>query len=74
MTVIRSIALFVVAAIAEIGGVYLVWQGIRQRRSLMFVLAGIVALGLYGTIATFQSSQHFGGVLAAYGGVALPDH
>ncbi len=69
MTVIRSIVLFVVAAIAEIGGAYLVWQGVRQRRGVMFVAAGIVALGLYGFVATFQSSQHFGRVLAAYGGV-----
>ncbi|MGH8957320.1 MAG: YnfA family protein, partial [Acidimicrobiia bacterium] len=35
MTVFRSIVLFVVAAIAEIGGAYLVWQGVRQRRGVM---------------------------------------
>ena len=26
----KSIALFVAAAIAEIGGAYLVWQGVRE--------------------------------------------
>jgi len=69
MTVIRSISLFIVAAVAEIGGAYLVWQGVRQRRGLLFVLAGVVALGLYGFFATFQPSPHFGRILAAYGGV-----
>jgi small multidrug resistance family-3 protein len=37
MTVLRSILLFVLAALAEIGGAWLVWQGIRERRGLAFV-------------------------------------
>jgi len=69
MTVLRSIVLFVLAAIAEIGGAYLVWQGIRERRGILFVGAGVIALGLYGFVATFQPSPHFGRILAAYGGV-----
>jgi len=69
MTVLRSIVLFVVAAIAEIGGAYLVWQGVRERRGILFVGAGVIALGLYGFFATFQPSPHFGRILAAYGGV-----
>lgn len=69
MTVLRSIALFVLAAIAEIGGAWLVWQGVREKRGLVFVGAGVIALGLYGFIATFQPSPHFGRILAAYGGV-----
>lgn len=69
MTVLRSIVLFVFAAIAEIGGAYLVWQGVREKRGMIFVGAGVVALGLYGFFATFQPSPHFGRILAAYGGV-----
>ena len=69
MTVLRSIVLFVMAAIAEIGGAYLVWQGVREKRGLLFVGAGVLALGLYGFFATFQPSPHFGRILAAYGGV-----
>nr|CEL14456.1 hypothetical protein [Kibdelosporangium sp. MJ126-NF4]CTQ88821.1 hypothetical protein [Kibdelosporangium sp. MJ126-NF4] len=30
MTVIRSLVLFGLAAIAEIGGAWLVWQGLRE--------------------------------------------
>ncbi|MGH8915497.1 MAG: YnfA family protein [Acidimicrobiia bacterium] len=69
MTVLRSIALFVVAALAEIGGVYLIWQGVREKRGLTYIGAGVIALGLYGLVATLQPSPHFGRILAAYGGV-----
>lgn len=65
----RSVLLFVLAAVAEISGAWLVWQGVRERRRLGLVGAGIVALGLYGFAATFQPAPHFGRILAAYGGV-----
>lgn len=66
---VRSIALFVVAAIAEIGGAWLVWQGVREHRGVAFVGAGIVALAGYGFIATLQPDANFGRILAAYGGI-----
>ncbi len=69
MTVTRSILLFVLAAIAEIGGAWLIWQGVREHRGFLWVGAGVVALGLYGFIATLQPGANFGRILAAYGGV-----
>lgn len=69
MDVLRSVGLFVVAAIAEIGGAWLVWQGVREHRGLLWIGAGVIALGLYGFVATFQPDAHFGRILAAYGGV-----
>ena len=69
MSVLRSIGLFLLAAVAEIGGAWLVWQGIREHRGLLFVGAGVVALGAYGFVATLQPDPHFGRILAAYGGV-----
>lgn len=69
MIVLRSVGLFVLAALSEIGGAYLVWQGVRQRRGWAFVAGGVLALGLYGFVATLQPFQHFGRILAAYGGV-----
>jgi small multidrug resistance family-3 protein len=69
MSVLRSIGLFLLAAVAEIGGAWLVWQGVREHRGLLFVGAGIVALGAYGFVATLQPDPHFGRILAAYGGV-----
>jgi small multidrug resistance family-3 protein len=69
MTVARTIGLFVLAALAEIGGAWLIWQGVREDRGLAFVGAGIVALAAYGFVATFQPDPNFGRILAAYGGV-----
>jgi small multidrug resistance family-3 protein len=69
MDVMRSITLFVLAAIAEIGGAWLVWQGVREQRGLAWIGAGVIALGLYGFVATLQPDAHFGRILAAYGGV-----
>ena len=69
MTVAKSLLLFAVAALAEIGGAWLVWQGVREHRGLLWVGAGVLALGLYGFVATLQPDAHFGRILAAYGGV-----
>src|SRR5690606_8408709 len=69
MTVARSVALFVVAALFEIGGAWLVWQGIREHKGWIWIGAGVIALGLYGVVATFQSDDDFGRILAAYGGI-----
>ena len=65
----RSILLFVAAALAEIGGAYLVWIGLKDGRGWIAVALGVAALGLYGVIASFQPDANFGRVLAAYGGV-----
>ncbi|MER6948755.1 YnfA family protein [Nonomuraea sp. NPDC000554] len=69
MTLARSLLLFVLAAVAEIGGAWLVWQGVRESRGVLWVLGGVLALGAYGFVATFQPDAHFGRVLAAYGGI-----
>ncbi|MGV9555683.1 YnfA family protein [Streptomyces sp. NPDC003401] len=69
MTVARSVALFVVAALFEIGGAWLVWQGIREHKGWAWVGAGVIALGLYGVVATWQHDDDFGRILAAYGGI-----
>lgn len=69
VTGVRSVALFFAAALAEIGGAYLVWVGLRQDRGLGAVVAGVAVLGLYGWLVAQQSSGEFGRVLAAYGGV-----
>lgn len=67
----RSIALFVAAALAEIGGAYLVWVGLRDDKGLLLAALGVIALGIYGVVATYQPSNEFGRVLAAYGGVFI---
>jgi small multidrug resistance family-3 protein len=69
MDTLRSIALFAAAAVAEIGGAWLVWQGVREHRGWLWVGGGVIALGIYGFVATLQPDASFGRILAAYGGV-----
>ena len=69
MTVVASVLLFALAAVFEIGGAWLVWQGVREDRGLLWMGAGAISLGLYGFVATVQPEAEFGRVLAAYGGV-----
>lgn len=69
MSVARSVVLFVLAAAAEIGGAWLVWQAVREGRPWWWAGLGVAALGLYGFVATLQPDAHFGRILAAYGGV-----
>lgn len=71
MTLVKSILLFGVAALLEIGGAWMVWQGIREHRGWLWVGGGAVALGLYGIVATLQPDANFGRILAAYGGVFI---
>lgn len=69
MIPLRSVALFVLAALLEIGGAWLIWQAVREHRGVGWAVAGIVSLGLYGFVATLQPDAEFGRILAAYGGV-----
>lgn len=69
MMLAKSVVLFAVAALLEIGGAWLVWQGVREHRGWLAIGLGVIALGAYGFVATLQPDAHFGRILAAYGGV-----
>jgi small multidrug resistance family-3 protein len=68
--IIVTLALFFAAAIAEIGGGYLIWSWIRKKKTLILGLVGGVILFIYGIIPTLQPSN-FGRVYAAYGGIFI---
>ena len=67
---LRSIPLFLLAGLLEIGGGYLVWQWLRAGHSVALGAAGALLLALYGVAATYQPAD-FGRVYAAYGGVFI---
>ncbi len=69
-TITQSFGLFILAGLCEIGGGYLVWQWLREGKSIGYAAAGAVILMLYGVIPTFQPA-HFGRVYAAYGGIFI---
>ena len=58
MTVSRSILLFGLAALLEIGGAWLVWQGVREHRGWIWMGLGVTALGAYGFVVTLQSDAN----------------
>lgn len=68
MSVLRSVVLYVIAGLCEIGGGWLIWKWLREDRPGWWGLAGGLVLMIYGVIPTLQSA-HFGRVYAAYGGV-----
>jgi small multidrug resistance family-3 protein len=70
LVVLTSIALFFVAAVAELGGGYMVWKWLRERKGVLFGILGGIVLFIYGVIPTFQPAQ-FGRVYAAYGGIFI---
>ncbi len=65
-----SLALFFLAALFEIGGGYLVWLWLREKKGAVFGLLGALTLAIYGIVPTFQPA-HFGRVYAAYGGIFI---
>jgi len=70
VNIISSLALFFVAALFEVGGGYLIWQWLREKKGLFLGLLGGLTLFIYGIIQTFQPAN-FGRVYAAYGGIFI---
>jgi small multidrug resistance family-3 protein len=66
--VLSTFGLFVLASLLEIGGGYLIWKWLRQKKKLGFGLIGGIVLFIYGVVPTLQPSN-FGRVYAAYGGI-----
>lgn len=70
MILFKSIPLFILAGLCEIGGGYLIWLWLREDKPLWFGLLGGLILALYGVVAAFQT-QNFARVYATYGGVFI---
>jgi small multidrug resistance family-3 protein len=70
MNIIRSLVVFILAGLCEIGGGYLVWLWLKDDKPWWYGIFGGIILALYGVIATWQSVD-FGRVYAAYGGIFI---
>lgn len=66
--ILSTFGLFVLAAFLEIGGGYLVWKWLREKKTIVLAIVGGVILFIYGIVPTLQPSN-FGRVYAAYGGI-----
>jgi len=70
VNIIRTLSLFIVAGLCEIGGLYLIWQWARTDKSVLWALSGLIALLVYGLMQTLQDFT-FGRAFAAYGGIFI---
>ncbi len=70
MNLLKSLSIFILAGLFEIGGGYLVWQWLKEGKPMWWGLAGGLILALYGVVATWQTAN-FGRVYAAYGGIFI---
>jgi len=67
MSMIKSILIFVLAGLCEIGGGYLIWLWLKENKPWWYALIGAFILILYGVVATLQPAT-FARTYATYGG------
>ncbi|TWJ03278.1 small multidrug resistance family-3 protein [Mucilaginibacter frigoritolerans] len=70
MNIIKSLAIFILAGLCEIGGGYLIWLWLKNDKPLWYGIIGGLVLILYGIVATWQTAN-FGRVYATYGGIFI---
>lgn len=70
MAIIKSLLIFILAGLCEIGGGYLIWQSIKNDKPLWYAILGGAILVFYGIVATWQTAN-FGRVYATYGGIFI---
>jgi small multidrug resistance family-3 protein len=70
MTVLKSLSIFLLAGICEIGGGYLVWLWLKEERPYWYGLIGALILAMYGVVASWQTAG-FGRTYATYGGIFI---
>lgn len=68
--VLRTAFIFLLAALCEIGGGYLIWLWLKEHKPAWYGLIGALILVSYGVVATWQTSN-FARVYATYGGVFI---
>ena len=67
----KSVALYIGAAIAEIAGCFAFWAWLRLDKSALWVIPGLVALALFAFLLTKVDSLFAGRAYAAYGGIYI---
>ncbi|MBS2968507.1 YnfA family protein [Metabacillus sp. KIGAM252] len=68
---IKSIILFILAGLAEIGGGYLIWLWLKNGLPMWYGIIGGAVLVVYGILPALQDFPDFGRVYAAYGGLFI---
>jgi small multidrug resistance family-3 protein len=66
-----SFALYLAAAIAEIGGCFAFWAWLRLGKSVFWIFPGIISLIAFAFLLTRIETLFAGRTFAAYGGVYI---
>jgi len=67
----RSVVYFLGAAALEIAGCFSFWIWLRQHRSWLWIIPGVIALVLFAYMLTRIESPFAGRAYAAYGGIYI---
>lgn len=67
----RSGLVYVLAAICEIGGCFAFWAWLRQGRSALWTIPGVLALVAFAWLLTRVEAAAAGRAFAAYGGIYI---
>ena len=66
-----SVAVYLLAALAEISGCFAFWAWLKLDRSPLWLVPGLVSLALFAWLLTLVPSDAAGRAYAAYGGVYI---
>ena len=67
----KSIAVYIAAALSEIAGCFAFWAWLRLERSPVWLIPGVASLALFGFLLTRVDAAFAGRAFAAYGGVYI---
>jgi small multidrug resistance family-3 protein len=67
----KTVVVYVLAALAEIGGCYSFWSWLRLGKPIWWLIPGIASLVCFASLLTLVESGAAGRAYAAYGGVYI---
>ena len=67
----NTVVIYIMAAVAEIGGCFAFWTWLRLGRSPLWGIVGTVSLSIFGVLLTRSEVAFAGRAYAAYGGVYI---
>lgn len=67
----KSVLVYVGAALAEIAGCFAFWAWLRLEKSPWYLVPGVVSLMLFAYLLTLVESEAAGRAYAAYGGIYI---
>ncbi|HWK96523.1 MAG TPA: YnfA family protein [Pseudolabrys sp.] len=67
----KTAAIYIGAALAEIAGCFAFWAWLRLDKPVWVLIPGLISLALFAWLLTFVDSSAAGRAYAAYGGVYI---